>query len=77
MCQRYRVGGFGPRKGESSSRVAGKSRGVLPGRRLAPENHQVHPPTLERAQKQLSRLPQASHEGEMTTIRLAGVGLLI
>lgn len=59
-------------------RVAGKSGGVLPGRRqLAPENHQVHPSTLERAQEQLSRLPQASHEGEMTTIRLAVVGLLI
>lgn len=58
-------------------RVAGKSGGVLPGRRLAPENHQVHPSTLERAQKQLSRLPQASHEGGMTTIRLAVVGLVI
>ena len=58
-------------------RVGGKSGGVLPGRRLAPENDQVHPPTLERAQEQLSRLPQASHEGESTTIRLAAVGLVI
>ena len=31
-------GGFGPRKGELSSRVAGKSRGVLPGRWENQEN---------------------------------------
>ena len=45
--------------------------------RRAPENDQVQPSTLERAQKQLSCLPQASHEGESTTIRLAVVGLFI